>query len=58
LSQHRALVKMLFCRPGQWKAHQTPGELKSIQLLLKALLKPRFIFERRREDHPMFVSQS
>jgi cellulose synthase (UDP-forming) len=57
LSQHRTLVKMLFCRPGQWKAHQTPGELKSIQLLLKAFLKPRFIFERRREDHPKFVSQ-
>jgi cellulose synthase (UDP-forming) len=58
LAQHRTLVKMLFCRPGQWKSHQTPGELKSIQLLMKALLKPRFIFERRREDHPMFVSQS
>ncbi len=58
LSQHRALVKMLLCRPGQWKPHQTPGELKSIQLLFKALLKPRFIFERHREDHPMFVSQN
>ncbi|MGB3403515.1 MAG: glycosyltransferase [Microcoleaceae cyanobacterium] len=58
LPQHRELVKLLFCRPGQWQAHQTPGELKSIQLLLTAFFKPRFIFDRHREDHPMFVSQS
>lgn len=57
LSQHRELIKLLFCRPGQWKAHQTPGELKSILLLFKAFFKPRFIFERHREDHPMLISQ-
>ena len=28
LSQHRRLVEMLFCRPGQWKRHNTPGEFK------------------------------
>ena len=37
LSQHRCLVEMLFCRPGQWKRHETPGELKSILLILKIL---------------------
>jgi cellulose synthase (UDP-forming) len=40
------LVEMLFCRPGQWKRHQTPGELKSLWLLLKILLKPQVLFGR------------
>jgi cellulose synthase (UDP-forming) len=41
LKQHRCLVKMLFCRPGQWKRNKTPGEFQSILLLLKILFKPR-----------------
>ena len=36
LPQYRRLVEMLFCRPGQWQLRQTPGELKSLWLLLKA----------------------
>ncbi len=43
LEQHRHLVKMLFCRPGQWKSHCTPNEFKSLLLLLKILLRPRII---------------
>ncbi len=58
LSQHRQLVQLLFCRPGQWKSYQMPGEFKSILLLFKALIKPRFLFERHREDYPTLVSQS
>ncbi|NJR15805.1 MAG: glycosyltransferase [Calothrix sp. CSU_2_0] len=46
LKQHRSLVKMLFCRPGQWKRNQTPGELQSILLLFKILLKPRIFFDK------------
>ncbi|NET05764.1 MAG: glycosyltransferase [Symploca sp. SIO2B6] len=44
LSQERHLVKMLFCRPWQWKRQNTPGELHALWLLLKILLKPRFLF--------------
>lgn len=48
LVQQRKLVEMLFCRPGQWKPHQTPGELRMLGLLVKALLKPKFLFDRYR----------
>jgi cellulose synthase (UDP-forming) len=46
LSQHRQLVEMLFCRPGQWKRQETPGEFSSLLLLLRILLKPRILFDR------------
>ncbi len=47
LSQHRSLVEMLFCRPGQWKHKCTPGEWQSFILLFKILLKPRILFDRK-----------
>ncbi|MBW4569384.1 MAG: glycosyltransferase [Tolypothrix carrinoi HA7290-LM1] len=47
LSQHRCLVKMLFCRPGQWRRSLTPGELQSLLLLFKVLFKPRALFARK-----------
>ncbi|MFO7141664.1 cellulose synthase catalytic subunit [Arthrospira sp. PCC 8006] len=47
VSQHRQLVEMLFCRPGQWQNLSTPGELRSLWLLLRVLLKPKFIFDRK-----------
>ncbi|MBE9167840.1 glycosyltransferase [Pleurocapsales cyanobacterium LEGE 06147] len=40
LSQHRRLVEILFCRPGQWTQRETPGELRSLWILLTVLLKP------------------
>jgi cellulose synthase (UDP-forming) len=46
LVQERALVKMLFCRPGQWQHRNTPGEVRSIWILLQTLMKPRLFFER------------
>lgn len=55
--QHRRLVEMLFCRPGQWKRHQTPGELHSLLLLFKILLKPRAVFDRNREVRAIAISQ-
>jgi len=45
LEQQRCLVEMLYCRPGQWQRRETPGELKSLWLLLKTLLKPRVLFD-------------
>ncbi|NJK69768.1 MAG: glycosyltransferase [Microcoleus sp. CSU_2_2] len=48
LAQHRCLVEMLFCRPGQWKRPCAPGELKSLFLLFGILLKPRILFDRDR----------
>lgn len=46
LPQQRSLVEMLFCRPGQWKNRETPGEFQSILLLFRILLKPRVLFDR------------
>ncbi len=46
LNQHRRLVNMLFCRPGQWKRNNTPGELSSLLLIFRILLKPRILFDR------------
>ncbi|WP_347278229.1 glycosyltransferase [Leptolyngbya sp. FACHB-541] len=47
LDQQRGLVELLYCRPGQWKSRCSPGELESLGLLLKILLKPRFLFDRQ-----------
>ncbi|MDX1976395.1 MAG: glycosyltransferase [Pseudanabaenaceae cyanobacterium bins.68] len=49
LPQHRRLVEMLFCRPGQWRRQCAPGELASIWLLLRSLLAPRALFGRKIE---------
>ncbi len=40
-ASYRALVTTLFCRPGQWKRWNSPGELQSIGLLLRVLFWPR-----------------
>ncbi|MGJ3249384.1 MAG: glycosyltransferase family 2 protein [Elainellaceae cyanobacterium] len=57
LKQRRALVEMLFCRPGQWKSRCTPGELQSLLILFKILLKPRVIFDRDVDVRPVAVSK-
>ncbi len=57
LPQHRRLVKMLFCRPGQWKHKCTPGELQSFILLFKILLKPRILFDRKVDVNAVAVSK-
>jgi len=43
LAQERRLVELLFCRPGQWKRWNSPGELRSIWLLIKVLLQPKVL---------------
>ena len=37
IQQERRIIETLFCRPGQWKSCQTPGELKSLGILLMAV---------------------
>ncbi|NJK56450.1 MAG: glycosyltransferase [Pleurocapsa sp. SU_5_0] len=38
--QHRELVEMLYCRPGQWETRKIPNELQSVLIMLKLLLRP------------------
>ena len=38
--QHRELVEMLYCRPGQWETRNIPNELQSGLILFKLLLRP------------------
>lgn len=57
LSQQYGLVEMLYCRPGQWQRRETPGELKSIWLLLKVLLMPQALFGKATEVRPVNVSK-
>jgi len=57
LSQHRCLVEMLFCRPGQWKRQDTPGELSSLLLLLRILLRPWALFDRNMDVRAIAVSK-
>lgn len=58
LSQHRRLIEMLFCRPGQWKRQDTPGEFRSLLLLFRILLKPRVLFDRKIDINAIAISQS
>ncbi|NER78389.1 MAG: glycosyltransferase [Leptolyngbya sp. SIO1D8] len=43
LEQQRRLIEMLFCRPGQWKRWNSPGELQSLWILLKVIFRPRIL---------------
>lgn len=47
LEQQRHLIELLYCRSGQWKRRDTPGELRSLLLLFKVLLTPRFLFAKK-----------
>jgi len=57
LSQHRRLVEMLFCRPGQWKRNNTPGEFSSLLLIFRILLRPRVLFDRNIDVSAIAVSK-
>ncbi|WP_017319166.1 glycosyltransferase family 2 protein [Mastigocladopsis repens] len=57
LSQHRRLVEMLFCRPGQWKRNNTPGEFSSLLLILRIFLKPQILFNRKVDVRAVAVSK-
>jgi cellulose synthase (UDP-forming) len=57
LEQQRKLVKMLFCRPGQWQRRHTPGEFQSIWILFRVLLRPRVLFDRNADVNAVSVAQ-
>jgi cellulose synthase (UDP-forming) len=57
LVQQRQLIEMLFCRPGQWKSRHTPGEIQSLLLLFRILLRPRVLFNRNDYVSTVSVSQ-
>ncbi|NJP12291.1 MAG: glycosyltransferase [Leptolyngbyaceae cyanobacterium RU_5_1] len=57
LQQHRRLVEMLFCRPGQWKRRNTPGEFQSLLLLFRILLRPRVLFEQKVDVRAIAVAK-
>jgi cellulose synthase (UDP-forming) len=57
LDQHRVLIETLFCRPGQWKRWDSPGELRSLCLLLKVLFQPR-VLTRKVDVKALPVAQS
>ncbi|MBD1848006.1 glycosyltransferase [Cyanobacteria bacterium FACHB-63] len=57
LRQQRRLIELLFCRPGQWKSRCAPGEVRSLWLLFRILLKPRVIFDRQTRIHAIAVAQ-
>ena len=57
LQQQRQLIEMLFCRPGQWKKRHTPGELQSLLLLCRILLRPRVLFDRQANISTISVAQ-
>ena len=57
LAQQRQLVTMLFCRPGQWKTRNTPGEIVSVWLLFRILLRPKILFDRNPQISAIKVAQ-
>ncbi|BAU65417.1 Cellulose synthase (UDP-forming) [Stanieria sp. NIES-3757] len=48
LNQQKSLIKMLYCRPGQWRRKNSPGEIKSLLIMLKVLLRPLTLLRHKR----------
>lgn len=57
LQQKRQLVTLLYCRPGQWKSKNTPGEIASFWLLVRILLRPKVLFDRNPNITAIKVAQ-
>lgn len=57
LDQQRKLVELLYCRPGQWQRQETPGELHSLWLLIKIVLRPWIIWRKSPRIYGLKVSQ-
>ena len=58
LKQQRQIVALLYCRPGQWKKKTTPGELASVWLLMRILLRPKVLFDRNPQINTIKVAQT
>ena len=48
IDQHRRLVEILFCCPNQWQSRRTPGELRSLWILLTVLLRPLSLMSKKK----------
>ena len=48
IEQHRELVEMLYCTPGQWQVRNSPNEIQSVLILFKLLLRPLIFFNRKK----------
>jgi cellulose synthase (UDP-forming) len=46
LSQQRQLIVFLFCRPDRWPSKSTPGEWRSLWLLVRSLVRGLWLFGR------------
>ena len=57
LEQERKLIALLFCRPGQWKRRNSPGELYSVWLMFRILLRPKVLFDRNPKINGIDVAQ-
>ena len=57
LEQNRKLIELLYCRPGQWKRQESPGEIQSLWLLVKIVLRPWAIWRRSPRIYGLKVSQ-
>ena len=47
LAQHRRLIEILYCRPGQWQKKSTPGELNSVWIIFQLLFRPLRFFGKK-----------
>jgi cellulose synthase (UDP-forming) len=47
LAQEKSLIEMLYCRPGQWPRRITPGELKSLFMMVQILFRPLILLRRK-----------
>jgi len=57
LEEQRKLIELLYCRPGQWKRQDSPGEIQSLWLLIKIVLRPWSILFRNPKIYGLKVSQ-
>ncbi len=57
LQTERKLITLLYCRPGQWKRKNSPGELYSVWLMFKILLRPKVLFDRNPKIYKIDVGQ-
>lgn len=55
--QYRQLVALLFCQPNRWQWQKAPNEWQTLWLLLRTLVLPPLIRERRR-SRPLPKQQS
>ena len=57
LTQQRRLTELLFCRPGQWQSRCSPNEVQSLWLILKSLIRPRFLTDRQVQPKPVILTR-